>query len=92
MENEDVDKSIYFGEIPVVNPPAQNLAVSEITKSTMGSIQFVDKVEKLDSSKKRMHANLLQMMQMGLTDFDACVASLEANDNKFEEAISSLFT
>jgi hypothetical protein len=48
-------------------------------------------VEKLDGSKKLMKSNLLQMMQMGMTDFDSCVTSLEANFNKLEEAISSFF-
>ena len=44
LENDDLKEStLSFGEIPLVHPPTEtNLNVSELTKSTMGKIQFVD--------------------------------------------------
>jgi len=31
------------------------------------------------------------MMQMGLTDFDSCLAALEANQNNLDNAINCFF-
>jgi hypothetical protein len=91
--NNDIDKSINFNfsQSPVVHPPTQNLGVSELSKSVNAKCVFVDKVDKIYSNQPAMKQNLLKMMEMGLTDFEACVAALEANNNNFELATSCFF-
>ena len=93
FENEDIDKSVNFNfsQMPVVHAPAQNLGQSELSKSVIDKCTFVDKVNKIYSKNPEMKQNMLQLMEMGLTDFEACEAALQANNNNFELATSCLF-
>lgn len=93
FDNEDLKQSnLSFGDIPLVQPPEEvNLKVSELSKSTMGKIQFVDKVERLQGPQMKYKQNLLKMMQMGFEDFEMCLAALEVCGNDFEEACGQFF-
>lgn len=94
FEGEDIDKSLSFSNIPIVHPPAQfetKQPVSDLTKSTANACFFMDEVDKLKPNQMRLKENLLKFVQMGLTDFSACVAALEANNNDFEQALACFF-
>lgn len=77
MENSQVDKSeISFGDAPVVQPPSENLAVSELSKSTMTQIDFMNQVDLLNGEKERYKCNMISLMQMGMTNFELCLRAL----------------
>jgi len=94
FENNDVDKSLIISDFPeeikVHAPVALNdIAASELTQSTIEKVKFMERVDKLTADKKKYVGNLIQMMSMGFTEFDACLIALEVNGNDFEMATNS---
>lgn len=92
FESDDLDKSISFGfkeQEVQVHAPTNVIAVSELTNSTMEKVNFMERIDKLEGEQKKYESNMIQMMQMGFTDFDSCLASLISTDNDFEMATNS---
>lgn len=93
FEDEDIDKSFVVDNMPPVHPPAPvthpAIAISELNQSTLEKVKFVDQVDQLPQDKKKFAPNLLHMLSMGFTEFDACMAALEVHNNDFEMACNS---
>jgi len=51
----------------------------------------MDQIDKLEPAMAKLKENLLKFVQMGMSDFHACVAALEANNNDFEKALNCFF-
>jgi len=93
FESEDLDKSMFCGDkLPEVqvHPPTNVIAASELTNSTMEKVKFMERIDKLEGEQKKYESNMIQMMQMGFTEFDSCLASLISTDNDFEMATNSM--